>query len=168
VVLTPGQAISSSRLLLNNGRLAEGQNGSLAGQALGHYQVISLVGTGAWEKFTAEDTRLGRKITVKLITTHFTRDSDRLRRFQQEARAASALNRPSILTIHEIGQIDSRHFMVTEFIEGETLRGRMTRPDEYARSALASDIASALAQLMRRASSIATLSRTSCFVRMAS
>jgi serine/threonine protein kinase/Tfp pilus assembly protein PilF len=121
---------------------------SLAGQSLGHYQVISLLGAGGMgEVYLAEDTRLGRKIALKILTAHFTQDSDRLRRFQQEARAASALNHPNILTIHEIGQIDSRHFMVTEFIEGETLRGRMAKAQMSTPEALhiASQIASALA-----------------------
>jgi len=121
---------------------------SLAGQSLGHYQVISLIGAGGMgEVYLAEDTRLGRKIALKILTTHFTRDSDRLRRFQQEARAASALNHPNILTIHEIGQIDSRHFMVTEFIEGETLRIRMAKAQMNMSDALriATHIASALA-----------------------
>ncbi len=121
---------------------------SLAGQSLGHYQVISLLGAGGMgEVYLAEDTRLGRKVALKILTTHFTRDSERLRRFQQEARAASALNHPNILTIHEIGEIDTRHFIVTEFIEGETLRQRMAKAQMGMPEALriASHIASALA-----------------------
>lgn len=121
---------------------------SLVGQSVGHYQVISLIGAGGMgEVYLAEDTRLGRKIALKVLTTHFTLDSERLRRFQQEARAASALNHPNILTIHEIGQMDSRHFMVTEFIEGETLRQRMAKSLMTVPEALriASHIASALA-----------------------
>lgn len=120
----------------------------LAGQSLGHYQVIALIGAGGMgEVYLAEDTRLGRKIALKVLTTHFTLDSERLRRFQQEARAASALNHPNILTIHEIGQIDSRHFMVTEFIEGKTLRVMMAKAPMAVPDALriASHIASALA-----------------------
>jgi len=125
----------------------ENQTDSLAGQALGHYQIISQLGAGGMgEVYLAEDSRLGRKIALKILTHHFTRDSDRLRRFQQEARAASALNHPNILTIHEIGQIDSRHFMVTEFIEGETLRRRMANAQIDLPEALriASQMASAL------------------------
>ncbi len=121
---------------------------SMVGRSLGHYRVISLLGAGGMgQVYLAEDTRLGRKIALKILTTHFTRDSDRLRRFQQEARAASALNHPNILTIHEIGEIDSLHFMVTEFIEGETLRGRMAKAQMSTPEALriASHIASALA-----------------------
>src|SRR5207247_1254629 len=64
----------------------------------------------------------GRKIALKLLPADFTIDDERVRRFQQEARAASALNHPNILTIYEIGQVDNRPFIATEFIEGRTLR----------------------------------------------
>src|SRR5436189_715479 len=70
---------------------------------------------------------LGRKVAIKLLPPDFTRDKDHVRRFQQEARAASALNHPNIITIHEIGQIDQRHFIATEFIDGETLRQHIRR-----------------------------------------
>ena len=75
--------------------------------------------------YLAEDPRLGRKVALKLLSAEFTRDVDRVRRFQQEARAASALNHPNIITIFEIGQVDSSHFIATEFIDGDTLRQRM-------------------------------------------
>jgi serine/threonine-protein kinase len=77
------------------------------------------------EVYLAEDGRLGRKVALKLLSAEFTRDADRVRRFQQEARAASALNHPNIITIFEIGHLDSSHFIATEFIDGETLRQRM-------------------------------------------
>jgi serine/threonine-protein kinase len=77
------------------------------------------------EVYLAEDSRLGRKVALKLLPARFTQDEDRLRRFAQEARAASALNHPNIITIHEIGQVDSVHFIATEFIDGQTLRERM-------------------------------------------
>ena len=77
------------------------------------------------EVYLAEDPRLGRKVALKLLSADFTRDVDRVRRFQQEARAASALNHPNIITIFEIGQVDSSHFIATEFIDGDTLRQRM-------------------------------------------
>ena len=79
------------------------------------------------EVYLAEDTQLGRKIALKTLPAHFTTDDERMRRFQQETRAASALNHPNIITIYEIGHIDSRHFIVTEFIEGETLRQHMAK-----------------------------------------
>jgi serine/threonine protein kinase/Flp pilus assembly protein TadD len=99
---------------------------SLEGQSLNHYQVLSFLGVGGMgEVYLAEDTRLGRKVAIKLLPAEFTRDADRVRRFEQEARAASALNHPNIITIHEIGQVDSSHYIVIEYDEGETLRQRM-------------------------------------------
>jgi serine/threonine-protein kinase len=77
------------------------------------------------EVYLARDTRLGRKIALKFLSAEFTKDEDRVRRFQQEARAASALNHPNLITIFEIGEVDSVHFISTEFIEGETLRRRL-------------------------------------------
>ena len=72
----------------------------------------------------------GRKIALKLLSARFIKDDERVRRFRQEASAASALNHPNILTIHEVGQTDSVHFIATEFIEGETLREHSRgRPD---------------------------------------
>src|SRR5882762_2094460 len=101
---------------------------SLAGQSFGPYQINARIGTGGMgEVYLAQDSRLGRKVALKMLPDYFTRDDERVRRFQQEARAASALNHPNIITIYEIGEIDSRHFIATEFIEGETLRRRMTR-----------------------------------------
>src|SRR5947208_11408516 len=77
------------------------------------------------EVYLAHDEKLDRKIALKLLPAHFTTNEERLRRFQQEARAASALNHPNIITIHEIGQIENRNFIATEFVDGETLRQRM-------------------------------------------
>src|SRR5438034_6771697 len=94
-----------------------------AGQHIGHYKILNLLGAGGMgEVYLAHDTSLGRKIALKLLPADFTIDDERVRRFQQEARAASALNHPNILTIYEIGQVDNRPFIATEFIEGRTLR----------------------------------------------
>lgn len=77
------------------------------------------------EVYLAQDTRLGRLVAIKVLPTERTKDENRLRRFEQEARAASALNHPNIITIHEIGNVESTVFIVTEFIEGESLRQLM-------------------------------------------
>lgn len=109
-------AAEAATEMLDNERLT-------VGKQIGHYQVLNQIGRGGMgEVFLAQDTRLGRKVALKLLRSDFTRNEERLRRFRQEARAASALNHPNILTIHEIGSEDSTHFMATEYVEGETLR----------------------------------------------
>jgi len=92
------------------------------------YSIVSLLGVGGMgEVYLAEDTKLGRKVALKTLPTDFTNDKERLRRFQHEARAASALNHPNLLTIHEIGAEAGAHFMATEYVDGETLRARINR-----------------------------------------
>jgi len=121
---------------------------SLAGKLISHYRVLSLVGSGGMgEVYLAEDTGLGRRVALKLLPEDLAKDRQRVNRLQQEARAASNLNHPNILTIHEIGQVGSRHFIATEFIDGETLRQRLNKePMELgALLQVAADIASALA-----------------------
>ncbi|MCA1574983.1 MAG: serine/threonine-protein kinase [Acidobacteria bacterium] len=106
--------------------LADDRADLIVGKQIGRYQVLSLIGRGGMgEVFLAQDASLGRKVALKLLRTEFTGNEDRLRRFRQEARAASALNHPNILTIYEISSEDSTHFMATEYVEGETLRQRM-------------------------------------------
>ena len=107
--------------------LAKDQDQSVVGQIIGHYKIISSIGAGGMgEVYLAQDTHLGRRVALKLLPAQFTQDTDRERRFQQEARAASALNHPNIITIHEIGQAGKRHFIATEFIDGETLRKHLS------------------------------------------
>src|SRR5437660_832951 len=79
------------------------------------------------EVYLAEDTKLGRKVAIKTLPTEFTNDKERLRRFQHEARAASALNHPNILTIHEVGAESGTHFIAAEYIDGKTLRAILKR-----------------------------------------
>jgi serine/threonine protein kinase/Tol biopolymer transport system component len=98
------------------------------GQTVGSYEVISFISRGGMgEVYLAEDKRLLRKVALKLLPASFTTDEDRLRRFEQEARAASALNHPNIITIYEIRQAAGSHIIATEFVEGETLRHRLSR-----------------------------------------
>src|SRR5262249_2801395 len=108
--------------------LAGGEAGRVIGKRVGRYEVLSLIGRGGMgEVFLAQDASLGRKVALKLLRGDFTRNQERLRRFRQEARSASALNHPNILTIHEIGQEDSLHFIATEYVEGATLRQHIMR-----------------------------------------
>ena len=84
---------------------------------------FSQLGSGGMgEVYLAEDIRLNRKVALKLLPQHFTVNPDRVRRFEREARAASALNHPNIVTIYEIGQSNTTHFIATEFVDGKTLR----------------------------------------------
>src|SRR5437867_4120705 len=108
--------------------LASDEPALAAGDLIDRYEVVSLLGSGGMgEVYLAHDEKLDRKIALKLLSSHFTMNEERLRRFQQEARAASALNHPNIITIHEIGQVENRNFIATEFVDGETLRQRMKR-----------------------------------------
>src|SRR5499426_2608238 len=127
--------------------VAEDLEQTMPGQMISHYQVLSLLGAGGMgEVYLAEDTRLGRKVALKLLPQIFTQDRERVLRFQQEARAASALNHPNILTIYEIGEFEGRHFIATEFIDGQTLRTLMNaRVKLRAALDVATQVASALA-----------------------
>ena len=79
------------------------------------------------EVYRARDSRLNRDVAVKILPAVFARDPERLRRFQQEAQAVAALNHPNILAVHDFGEDQSAPYMVTEFLEGETLRERCAR-----------------------------------------
>src|SRR5499433_2275617 len=126
--------------------IAEDLGQTMSGQKINHYQVLSLLGAGGMgEVYLAEDTRLGRKVALKLLPQRFTQDRERALRFQQEARAASALNHPNILTIYEIGEFEGGHFIATEFIDGQTLRTLMSaRVKLRAALDVATQVASAL------------------------
>ena len=107
--------------------------------------------------YLAHDTRLDRKIALKILPDEVGGDDDRVRRFIQEARAVSALNHPNILTIHEIDESDSQHFIATEFIEGQTLRSRLET--ETVKYGEAIDIAIQVASALYAAHSVGIVHR---------
>ena len=104
--------------------MAKGKADNLEeGHSLGRYRIVSKIGAGGMgEVYLAEDTRLRRQVAVKILTAEIAADAARLRRFEREAHAASALNHPNILTIYEFGDDGGIHFLASEFVEGKTLR----------------------------------------------
>jgi len=101
---------------------------ALASDQILHYRIIKKLGEGGMgEVYLAEDTRLDRKVALKILPEQFASDSGRMQRFVQEAKSASALNHPNIITIHEIGESNGLQFIASEFIAGETLRQHMLR-----------------------------------------
>src|SRR5437660_5574847 len=117
------------------------------GTKLGRYEIRSKMGEGGMgEVYLAQDTKLDRKVALKILPAEVAAHPDRMRRFVQEAKAASALNHPNIITIHEIDETDSGHFIATEFIDGETLRQHIRSTPMKLRDVLdtAGQIASAL------------------------
>src|SRR6476660_6121721 len=128
--------------------LTNDRAGALVGKVIGHYRIESLIGVGGMgEVYLARDERLGRKVALKLLPDRLTVDETQLSRFKTEARSASALNHPNILTVYEIGAEGNRQFIATEFIEGMTLRASLTCGRMNMRAALeiAVQVASALA-----------------------
>ncbi len=108
--------------------LALAQPRPLVGRQLGHYQVLSLLGAGGMgEVYQAEDLKLGRRVALKLLAAGTVFDAQARRRFLREARAASALNHPNIVTIHAIEEADGQDFIVMEYVEGETLKAGIER-----------------------------------------
>src|SRR5437016_1021033 len=128
--------------------LTNDRAGALVGKVIGHYRIESLIGVGGMgEVYLARDERLGRKSAFKLLPKRLTADETRLSRFKTEARSASALNHPNILTVYEIGAEGNRQFIATEFIEGMTLRASLAcgRMNLHAALEIAVQVASALA-----------------------
>src|SRR5215510_2841363 len=129
----------------------------IAGSRIGAYQLLSPLGRGGMgEVHLALDARLGRKVALKLLPAEFTTDAGRVQRFAREARAASALNHPNIITIHEIGETAtenwSMRYIVTEYVEGETLRQRMaSTPQRRMKPSEAIDIALQIASALTAA-----------------
>ena len=118
------------------------------GTRLGPYEIVARLGAGGMgEVYKAHDTKLDRPVAVKLLPPEVASDTDRLRRFHAEARAASSLNHPNILVIHDFGDLEGQPFIVSELVEGETLRQQLDRGALPVRDvvAIASQVASALA-----------------------
>ena len=120
-----GDFIDSPAYELAADLLVEQKSIMTSGELVGSYRLISLLGRGGMgEVYLAEDIRLNRKVALKFLPAGYSNDPERLRRFEREARAASGLNHPNILTVYEVGQFDGRHFIATEYVDGETLRHR--------------------------------------------
>lgn len=145
----PGSFLDAPAYEMAAGLLIDPLTGELEGTALGPYRIVRLLGAGGMgEVYLAEDSRLGRQVALKLMPDHLARDPDLVRRFRQEARAASALNHPNLASIYEIEQADGRHFIAMEFVAGETLRRIITRGPMPTAEALriAAQVAGALAE----------------------
>jgi serine/threonine protein kinase len=107
------------------------------GSQLGPYTITNALGAGGMgEVYRARDSRLGRDVAIKVLPASSSADADRLQRFEQEARAAAALNHPNILALYDIGRSDAGPYLVTELLEGETLRARLDRGAMPARKAI--------------------------------
>jgi serine/threonine protein kinase/TolB-like protein len=134
--------------LANGSSIARNRVTITTGTLLAHYKVVSLLGSGGMgEVYLAEDTRLRRKVALKLLLPELITDQRGLLRFEQEAHAASALNHPNILTIYEFGQADGLNFIASEFVDGATLRQKIGKRGLELEDAIdvAIQIASALA-----------------------
>jgi serine/threonine protein kinase/tetratricopeptide (TPR) repeat protein len=111
--------------------------GLSANSTLSHYRIVSKIGAGGMgEVYLAQDTRLDRKVAIKFLHEEFSKDADKLNRFIQEAKAASALNHPNILTVHEIGEVDGKNYIATELIDGKTLREHLSQKESLQLSAI--------------------------------
>jgi serine/threonine protein kinase len=138
--------------------LIDGASGALRGRFIGHYRLLSLLGRGGMgEVYLAADTRLGREVALKLLPPEFANDPERVKRFEREARIASSLNHPNILTIYEIGRDGEAIFIATEFVKGETLRRRLA--DGAIDPAEAVDVAVQMASALEAAHSAGIIHR---------
>src|SRR5215467_6264621 len=108
-----------------------------AGTKLGPYEILAPIGAGGMgEVYRAKDPRLGREVAIKVLPATFAHDADRLKRFEQEARAAGVLNHPNITAVYDFGSHDGAPYIVTELLEGETLRARLSTGAIPARKAI--------------------------------
>src|SRR6266487_6810090 len=144
----PGRFMETSAVGLATRIIQNGQADLLIGRTIGHYKISERIGTGGMgDVYLATDIKAGRKAALKLLPERFTGDAERLKRFQQEAHALVGLNHPNILTVYEIGEDHSTHYIASELIDGETMRQRLMRGRmELSEAAdVATQVASALA-----------------------
>src|SRR6059058_5118599 len=143
-----GNFIETSAVGLATKIIQNGQADLLVGRTIGHYKISKRIGTGGMgEVYLATDITAGRQAALKILPMRFTGDAERLKRFQQEAHTVVALNHPNILTVYEIGEDHSTHYIASELIEGETLHQRLLRGRmEFSEAVdIAIQVASALA-----------------------
>jgi eukaryotic-like serine/threonine-protein kinase len=120
-----GNALAFEARRLEPEELSQTEPQLLSGQRIGAYKILALLGRGGMGVvYRARDERLRRDVAIKVLPASFSHDADRLRRFEQEAHATSALNHPNILTIYDIGAQDGAPFIVAELLEGEELRAQ--------------------------------------------
>lgn len=142
---TPPESIAAEMFAQKH--LPDNQNSDLTGKQINQYKILSVLGMGGMGVvYLAHDTRLERKVAIKILENEFADDPLRLNRFFQEAKAASALNHPNILTVHEIGEFGAAHYIVTEYINGKTLKHFLSeeKPSVAGVLEIAVQIASAL------------------------
>ena len=123
-----GSFVETPALDLAARAMAQKQYQPLVGRRLGPYEILSLLGKGGMgEVYLARDTRLDRQVALKILPLEVTQDPERLKRFVREAKAASALEHPNIATIHELGEAEGIHYIVMEYVKGETLEARVRK-----------------------------------------
>src|SRR5262245_10600302 len=144
-----GSFINTSAVKVAAGIIAADRATEMQGKTVAHYKIISALGAGGMgEVYLATDTRHGRQAALKILPDHLLKDPDRVRRFQQEARAVLALNHPNIVTVYEIGREGGIQYIASELVKGQTLRARMAgAPLKLAEAIdIASQVAAALAE----------------------
>lgn len=120
--------LAASAMAMAATDLARENRGSLLGEKLGHYEVVSLLGRGGMgDVYCVEDSKLGRKVALKILPAGWAQSSERLKRFEQEAKAVAALNHPNIVTIHSTEEWKGIHFMTMEWVRGQSLAERIPK-----------------------------------------